>query len=111
LTEARLGDGVYEEGRTLWRIETAAPRSIPTVTAGEVPEGFQEVVPLATDLPDDLVMTAENGGSGGVAAEQGGGAVVLSDLEPGVLLQRRRAGERFWPPSPRASQLQSQPLR
>ena len=26
LTEARLEDGVYEEGRTLWRTETAAPR-------------------------------------------------------------------------------------
>jgi hypothetical protein len=87
LTEARLGNGVYEEGRTLWRIETTAPRPIPTVTAGEVPEGFQEVVPLATDLPDDLVMMVENGGSGGIAAEQGGGAFLLSELEPGVLLQ------------------------
>ena len=87
LTEARLEDGLYEEGRTLWRIETAAPRSIPTVTAGEVPEGFREVVPLASDLPDDLVMTAEIGGSGGVAEEQGGGPFLLSDLVPGVLLQ------------------------
>lgn len=87
LTEARLEDGVYEEGRTLWRIETAGPRPLRTVTAGEVPEGFEEVVPLATDLPDDLVMTAENGGSGGIAAEQGGGPFLLNELEPGVLLQ------------------------
>jgi hypothetical protein len=57
------------------------------VTAGELPEGFQEVVPLAAELPDDLVMTAENGGRGGVAAEQGGGPFLLSDLEPGVLFQ------------------------
>ena len=85
LTEARLGDRYYEEGRTLWRIETAAPRPIPTVTAGDVPEGFREVVPLATDLPDDLVMTAENGG--GVAAEQGGGPFSLSELDTGVLIQ------------------------
>jgi hypothetical protein len=85
LTEARLEDGYYEEGRTLWRIETAAPRPIPTVTAGDVPEGFREVVPLTTDLPDDVVMTAETGG--GVAAEQGGGAFSVSELEPGVLFQ------------------------
>jgi hypothetical protein len=42
---------------------------------------------LSTDLPDDLVMMAENGGTDGVAAEQGGGAFSLSELEPGVLLQ------------------------
>jgi hypothetical protein len=87
LTEARIEDGIYDKGRTLWRIETTAPRPIQTVTAGEVPEGYQEVVPLATDLPDNLVMMAENGGSGGVAAEQGGGAFLLSELQPGVLLQ------------------------
>lgn len=87
LTEARFEDGYYEEGRTLWRIETAAPRPIQTVTVGEVPEGFREVVPLSTDLPDDLVMMAENGGTGGIAAEQGGGAFALSELEPGVLHQ------------------------
>jgi hypothetical protein len=61
LTEARFEDGVYDEGRTLWRIETATPRPIQTVTAGETPEGFRAVVPLATDLPDDLVMMAEYG--------------------------------------------------
>jgi hypothetical protein len=87
LTEARFEDGVYDEGRTLWRIETATPRPIQTVTAGETPEGFRAVVPLATDLPDDLVMMAEYGGSGGIADESGGGAFALSELEPGVLLQ------------------------
>jgi hypothetical protein len=86
LTEARDdGDGWYD-GRTFWRIEASEPRHVETVVAGDVPEGFREVVALPAELPDvDLVMMAENGG--GIAAEQGSGPFSLSELEPGVLFQ------------------------
>lgn len=98
LSEATLDGGVYEEVRTLWRIEAAQPQVIETVVAGEVPDGFREVVPLTADLPEDLVMMAENAVDGGTAMEQGGGFFMLSELAPGVLLQdgveRTRAGLR-----------------
>lgn len=96
LTEARFEDEfAYEEGRTLWRIESTAPRPVPSVVAGEVPDGFEQVVPMPAQLPEALVMTAETKGGWARAAEQGGGAFLLSELEPGVLLQEgtRRSAE------------------
>jgi len=87
LSEARLDNGVYEEVRTLWRVEATRPQAIDTVIAGEVPAGFREVIPLPADLPDELVMMADNAGDGGMAVEQGGGYFRMSELEPGQLLQ------------------------
>lgn len=87
LTEARDDGNGWYEGRTLWRIEASEPRPVETVVAGDVPEGFREVVALPAELPDDdFVMMAENGGHG-MAAEQGSGPFSLSELEPGVLFQ------------------------
>ena len=87
VAEADLDGQVYEEGRTLWRIEATEPQQVDSVVVGVVPDGFREVVALSGDLPDGLVMMAENAGDGAVAAEQGSGYFRLGELRPGVLLQ------------------------
>jgi hypothetical protein len=88
LTTVHFDGNVYEEGRALWRIEATKPVPLESVVAGQVPDGFHEVVALPERLPGGLLMVAET--DGGTAARQGG-EFRMSELKPGVLMQ---SGER-----------------
>jgi hypothetical protein len=45
-------------GEVLWHIATDEPAKLDVVVVGEVPDGYREVVPLASELPDLMTITA-----------------------------------------------------